>query len=151
MILQYYYFSFWMNLEDFTNFSNSMVDKEFPTKLIPTIFCVSNRLEVNEVNSERHLQIFFEEFLEGMSRVIDKLSPIPDGEAVEDWPLQARQDQHLSIKLLNAYPLILNNIKDEFKNIKEKFTIPSKDEYGLYTFDISSGFYLNIFPKNLHK
>lgn len=140
-----------MNLDDFSSLCGNIVDKEFPTKIIPIVFCISIKPQQNEVFSERHLQLFFEEFLEAYSRIVDRLSPIPDGEIPEDWPLNSRQEQHLSIKLLNTLPMMLGSLKEEFRPVKEKFTIPPKDDYGLYTFDINSGFYQNSYPKNLHK
>ena len=117
-----------MNLDDFTSLCSHIVDKDFPTKIIPTIFCVSVKLQVDEIHSERHLQLLFEEFIEAFSRVVDRASPIPEGEPAEDWPLSARQEQHLSIKLLNTFPLFIGLLKDEFKSLKDKFTIPQKDE-----------------------
>ena len=39
-------------------------------------------LQVNELNSDRHYNMNFYEFLEAFCRVIDKVSPVPEGELV---------------------------------------------------------------------
>lgn len=139
-----------MNLDDFTSLILGIVDNEFPTKTIPLTFGISVKLQTDEVNYERHLLLSFEEFLEAFSRIIDRLSPGPEGEE-DDWDYSSKQEQHLSQKLVNILPKILPCIKEDYKEVKYKFPTPPKDEYGLFSYDPNSVFYQNIFPKNLHK
>lgn len=139
-----------MVIDDFIAFANTVIDSEFPVKVLPNFYCNSIKLQIDEINSEKHLQMFFEEFIEGMCRVIDKLSPIPEADDPLDWSQQDKQDQHLSEKIVNILPKLTKIIKEEYKQIREKFVYPKKDDDGYYTYDLSSQFY-NIFPKGLHK
>jgi hypothetical protein len=70
----------WMWLDEFTQICLSIIDKEFPVREIPVCFNISMKLQTNEIDSERHYNMHFSEFLEAIARVIDKLSPIPPGE-----------------------------------------------------------------------
>lgn len=140
-----------MSNDDFSNLIFNVVDKEMSIKTTSQIFCVSVKLQQNEINSERHLQMGFEEFLEGFSRAVDKASPIPDGEDPSEWPTYLREEQHLSVKLFNIYPSILNSLKEDYRYLREKFAIPNKNESGLYVYDITNVFYASVFPKGLHK
>lgn len=138
-----------MGLDDFTSFTNTIIDYEFPVKNIPIIYCQSIKLQVDEVNSDKHLKMFFEEFVEAMARVVDRLSPFPENDDPIDWPAQLRQDQHLSEKLINVIPLFFKSLKDEYKNVRDKYTLPKKED-GYYQFDLANQFY-SIYPKGLHK
>lgn len=140
-----------MTNDEFSNIVFNVVDKEMSIKTTSHIFCVSVKLQQNEVYSERHLQMGFEEFLEAFSRAVDKASPIPDGEDLSEWPSHLREEQHLSVKLFNIYPSILGSLKDDYRYLREKFTIPNKNESGLYVYDITNVFYASVFPKGLHK
>jgi hypothetical protein len=69
-----------MNLDEFSNLMTMIVDTEFPMREIPICFNHSIKLQVNEVESDRHLKIFLSEFIEAVCRVVDKSSPIPPGD-----------------------------------------------------------------------
>lgn len=69
-----------MNLEEFTQLMSLFVYPDFPVRELPIIFNISMRLQVNELSNDRHYNMSFSEFLEAFSRVIDKASPIPEGE-----------------------------------------------------------------------
>ena len=140
-----------MTLEGFYDLCSRIVDSEFPTKTLSSIFAISIKTQTNEINYDRHLQMTFDEFLEAYARVVDKYSPIPEGENPSDWTPQTRHEQHLSTKLFNTYGLMINCLKEEFKQVKDKFIIPHTDENALYEFDINSPLYANVYPKNLHK
>lgn len=73
-----------MILEEFTNLMLNMVDKEFPVREIPISFNLSMRLQINEIDSDRHNNMSFIEFIEAYCRIIDKYSPIPPGESLVD-------------------------------------------------------------------
>ncbi len=66
----------------------------------------------------------------------------------DDWNLQRRQEQTLAKKLSNIASLIPKNIiSAEFKLIKEKLQLPTKEgESGLYTWETNSPFYTNLNP-----
>jgi hypothetical protein len=66
-----------MQLENFNDLVLRTVDTEsFPVREIPLIFNMSMRLQVDEVNSERHYRMQFYEFLEALCRVLDKAYPV---------------------------------------------------------------------------
>ena len=81
-----------MGLDDFTN---TIIDYEFPVKNIPIIYCQSIKLQLDEINSDKHLKMFFEEFVEAMARVVDRLSPFPENDDPIDWPVQIRQEDQV--------------------------------------------------------
>lgn len=69
-----------MILDEFASLIVNIVDKDFPVREAPISFNMSMKLQVNEIDSERHNNMLFPEFLEALSRIIDKASPIPVGE-----------------------------------------------------------------------
>lgn len=71
-----------MILEEFHQLMALFVYDDFPVRELPVIFNNSMRLQVSELTSERHYNMNFYEFLEAFSRVIDKASPIPEGESL---------------------------------------------------------------------
>lgn len=137
-------------MDDFTNLCSIVIDSKYSIKTLPMTYAVSIKLQIDEINSDRHLQMYFDEFIEAICRVLDKLSPIPLEDDPEDWSQTSRQDQHLSQKLVNIMPIFHKNLKDDHKMIRDKFVLPKKDEGGYYTFDLASQFYAN-YPKGLHK
>jgi hypothetical protein len=53
-----------------------------------------------------------------------------------------REEQHLSQKLANIIHLVIKLITNtDYKQVKEKFPLPLKDDYGLYTWDPNGIFY----------
>ena len=111
-----------MNLNEFDNFISSFVDEEFNTKENNLIFNQCIKLKENEIFNDNYLKMHFPEFLEGLCRVIDKLSPIPKDEKIEDWDFERRFNQTLienifsilyesSIKLLQ---LFINSVNKSF-------------------------------------
>lgn len=69
-----------MVLEEFTALMNLFIDNDFPVRELPILFINSMRLQVDEIDSDRHYNMQFHEFLEAFCRVIDKASPVPPGE-----------------------------------------------------------------------
>lgn len=66
-----------MTLENFNELVLRLVDTEsFPVREIPLLFNMSMKLQVDEVNSERHYRMQIYEFFEAMCRVLDKAYPI---------------------------------------------------------------------------
>ena len=134
-------------LEDFIYIITNLMDNEFPVKEIPTIFILSIRLQVNEINSDRFYSMNFPEFLEGFARFADKMSPIPAGQNKSDWNSEKRAQQDLYVKIESLIPSMMKLIKKDFKLVKEKFVMPVRDEEtGLLMYDINSEFYVNIHP-----
>jgi len=142
-----------MSLEEFTVFVYSIADKNFPKGDIPLYFNLSITNQVNEIDSGRHYKMEFKEFIEAMCRVVDKLSPHPPNDNLEDWPIPKRQDQHLAAKLENLINVFLNGItNNDYKFIKDRMPLPKKDEESeLYKYDSVSSFYYILLPKTTSK
>ena len=138
----------WMWLEEFTNVCNALMDSDFPVKEIPTIYSLSMRLQVDEINKDNHINMRFYEFLEAFSRFVDRLSPIPPGENKLDWSMQQRIEQHLSAKLENIIPSMMKLIKHpDLRAVKDKFQLPQRDEEtGLLVIDYSNPYYGKLIP-----
>lgn len=68
-----------MELKEFNDLVLSFVDSDFPQRDIPLIFNQSIRLQINEIDSDRHYKMQFYEFLEAFCRAVDKASPPPLG------------------------------------------------------------------------
>ena len=140
----------WMDLDEFNALIQNIVDiNEYPIRDNPFIFNQSIKLQINEIYSDKHLNMMLPEFLEALSRTIDRASPIPPGENKEDWPLEKRQSQLLINKLENVLPILIKLIKDsEYKNLKERFPMPLKDlATGLYIPNYENSFYVGYVIK----
>ena len=140
----------YMDLDEFNSLIQNIVDiDEYPIRDNPFIFSQSIKLQINEIYTEKHLNMMFPEFLEALSRTIDKASPYPPNENKDDWPFEKRKAQPLINKLENVLPLLIRLINNnDFKNLKEKFPIPSKDLLtGLYNPNYENPFYLGYVIK----
>ena len=140
----------WMLLDEFNNFVQSIVDiNEYPIRDNPYIFNQSINLQVNEIYTDKHVNMFLPEFLEALCRTVDKASPIPPGEAKEEWPLEKRQAQPLVKKLENILPVLIKLITHpDLKVLREKFPMPQKDLVtGLYVPNYDSPFYKDYYIK----
>ena len=134
----------WMTLDEFNNLVQSIVDvNEYPIRENPYIFNMSINLQINEIYTDKHLNMLLPEFLEAISRAIDKASPYPFGENKEDWPMEKRQSQHLVEKLENVLPVLMKLITHpDYKILRDKFPTPTKDlSTGLYVPDFENQFY----------
>lgn len=74
-----------MILEEFTNLMNLFIENDFPVREIPIMFIFSMRLQTSEINSDRHYNMLFPEFLEAFGRVIDRSCPIPPNEKIVNY------------------------------------------------------------------
>ena len=140
----------WMVLDEFNSLIPNIVDiDEYSIRDNPFIFCQSIKLQVNEIYTDKHLNMMLPEFLEALSRTIDKASPFPPNESKEDWPMEKRKAQPLIKKLENVLPILIKLITNpEFKNVKEKFPMPLKDLVtGLYIPNYDNPFYLGYVIK----
>ena len=141
----------WMVYDEYNSFVTSFVDtNEYPVRDNPLLFNISLRLQVSEIIGDKHINMFFPEFLEAMCRAVDKASPAPPGEKVEDWPMQKRVDQLLIRKLENIINSIIHTINHpDFKNVKEKFPSPIKDpSTDLYIIDSENNNFYQNYPIN---
>ena len=122
-------YSVWMNLDEYNAFINSFVDQnEYPIRDNPYYFNISLQLQINEINGERHLNMYFPEFLEAMCRAIDKASPIPQCALPDEWTFTKRAAQPLVNKLENIMPILIQRITHpEYVLMKAKFIFPKKD------------------------
>jgi hypothetical protein len=132
-----------MNLNEFDNFISSFVDEEFNTKENNLIFNQCIKLKENEIFNSEYLKMYFPEFLEGLCRVVDKLSPIPKDEKIEDWDFERRFNQTLIEKLENIFFILVKNIRHkDFKIMKEKFPTLVRDQFtDLYIIDYENNFF----------
>ena len=136
-----------ISLDEFTNIVNQLIDSEFPIKEIPTIFNLSMRLQENEIDFDRHYNMIFPEFLEAFCRFADKLSPYPLNEDKSNWNMERRSKQDLYIKIQNLIPSVFSLISSKYKNIREKFIMPVKDEEtGLLFYDMTNELYFGLHP-----
>ena len=134
----------WMVLDEFNSLIQSFTDiNEYPIRDIPYIFNQALTLQINEIYTEKHLNMLLPEFLEALCRAIDKASPIPIDESKEDWPMERRQKQPLINKLENILPILIKLITHpDYKFLKEKFPMPLKDLItGLYIPNYDSPYY----------
>ena len=140
----------WMVLDEFNNFIQSIVDiNEYPIRDNPYIFNLSINLQVNEIYTDKHINMFLPEFLEALCRAVDKASPYPIGDSASDWPMEKRQAQPLVKKLENILPTLIKLITHpDLKLLREKFPMPPKDLVtGLYTPNYESPFYKDYIIK----
>ena len=86
------------------------MDSDFPVKELPILFSLSLRLTTNEIDSDKHYNMVFPEFLEAICRFIDKLSPIPPGEDPTKWDMKRRQEQPLVNKIETIIPQLMRLI-----------------------------------------
>ena len=140
----------WMVLDEYNSLVQSFVDiDEYPIRDNPLYFNYSIRLQVNEINGDKHINMFFPEFLEALCRAVDKASPIPPDEQPEDWPKEKRIAQPLINKLENVIGRLIKLITHpDYKYLKEKFPMPQKDlATGLYIINYDSPFYQGFIIK----
>ena len=134
----------WMVLDEFNSLIQSFIDiNEYPIRDNPYIFNQALTLQVNEIYTEKHLNMLLPEFLEALCRAIDKASPMPLDENKEDWPFSRRQAQPLINKLENILPVLIQLITHpDYKYLREKFPMPLKDiATGLYAPNFDSPYY----------
>ena len=146
----------WMVLDEFNTLIQTIVDiNEYPIRDNPYIFNQAIQLQINEIYTDKHVNMFLPEFLEALCRAIDKASPMPPGENKEEWPMARRQAQTLLQKLENILPSLIKLIRHpDLKTLREKFPIPSKDLVtGLYVPNFENPFYQGyiIKPENRKK
>ena len=140
----------WMVLDEYNSLVQSFVDiDEYPIRDNPLYFNYSIRLQVNEINGDKHINMFFPEFLEALCRAVDKASPIPPDEQPEDWPKEKRAAQPLVNKLENVIGRLIKLITHpDYKYLREKFPMPQKDlATGLYIVNYDSPFYQGFIIK----
>ena len=134
----------WMVFDEFNALIQSFIDiNEYPIRDNPYIFNQSLAIQINEIYTDKHLNMLLPEFLEALCRAVDKASPIPPGENKDEWPHSRRQAQPLINKLENILPTLIKLITHpELKNLREKFPMPLKDlTTGLYVPNLESPFY----------
>ena len=144
----------WMLLDEFNTLVQNIIDvNEYPLRDNPYIFNMSMNLQVNEIYTDKHLNMLLPEFLEAICRVIDKYSPWPLSESKEEWPMDRRHAQPLVNKLENILPLLMKLITHpDYKVLRDKFPTPPKDiSTGLYNPNYDSPFYQGYIIKTTAK
>jgi len=69
-----------MILEEYQNLLSNIVDKDFPIREAPLHFNYAMKLQISELFSDRHYCMLFPEFIEALSRSVDRWSPAPPNE-----------------------------------------------------------------------
>ena len=133
-----------MTGDEFNNLVQNFINiNEFLIREIPFIFNQAINLQINEIYTDKHINMYFPEFIEALCRVVDRDSPGPIEENSEVWTLEKRRQQSLVCKLGNlkyVFIKLINNL--EFKSLKDKFIIPNKDlSSGLYIIDYDNPFF----------
>jgi hypothetical protein len=134
----------WMVCDEFNNLVQSFVDvNEYPVRDNPLIFNYAIRLQVNEIYTDKHLNMYLPEFLEALCRAVDKASPYPPGDSPDDWPKEKRAAQPLVNKLENIIGKLIKLITHpDYKILKEKFPTPEKEiGTGIYKPNYDNPFY----------
>jgi len=134
----------WMVCDEFNNLVQSFVDvNEYPVRDNPLIFNYAIRLQVNEIYTDKHLNMYLPEFLEALCRAVDKASPYPPGDSPDDWPKEKRAAQPLVNKLENVIGKLIKLITHpDYKVLKEKFPTPEKEiGTGIYKPNYENPFY----------
>ena len=144
--------SFWMQLDNFTILCNMLMDSDFPVKEIPILFSLSMRLQTNEIDSDKHYNMTLPEFLEAFCRFVDRLSPIPYGEDSSKWDMKRRQAQPLDVKIETMIPQIIKLINGPKKYVKDKFTMPLRDEdSGFLIINYDNPLYEGLLPPKVKR
>ena len=119
----------WMYVDEFNTFINNLVDiNDYPIRENSLVFAQAIPLQINEIYTDRHLNMFLPEFLEALCRAVDKASPIPPADSPDDWPKEKRASQPLINKLENIMPTLIKMITHpDYKTLKEKFPLPVKN------------------------
>lgn len=133
-----------MLFDEYNSLVTSFVNiDEYPIRDNPLLFNQSIRLQMNEIFTDKHVNMFFPEFLEALCRAIDKASPFPPDESSEDWPREKRQEQPLINKLENTIGSLIKLITHpDYKMLKDKFPMPVKDiATGLYVINYDNPYY----------
>ena len=143
-----------MNLDEYNAFINSFVDQnEYPIRDNPYYFNISLQLQINEINSERHLNMYFPEFHDAMCRAIDRASPVPQRDSSNnEWSYIKRTEQPLISKLENIIPILIRRITHpDYAVMKTKFVLPKKDpSTELYILDCEANPFYASYPVLLH-
>ena len=71
-------------MDDFIGLMERMVDKDFVVRDLPVFYNLSMRTQVNEIDNDKHMMMYFIEFLEAFSRIVDELSPAPEDDKVSN-------------------------------------------------------------------
>ncbi len=111
-----------MSLQDFTRLWNDLdlYDIYFSERELPTIYNLSMMTNIDEINSDKHLEMKFVEFLEAFSRIAEIYSPLPLDEDVEDWTENDRMRQSLPDKIGNFTDLLVELENHKKIEIAEK-------------------------------
>ncbi len=115
-----------MSIQEFISMLSEagLITDTFTDRDAAISFNLAKITEIDEINYDKHMKLYFLEFLEALSRCADIMSLPPQNSHEEEWPMESRKDQALAQKLENLLPLLLKICKKEFI---EKYKFPSKD------------------------
>ena len=109
-----------MNVSEFENFAYSLplVNDIFVQRDAAICFNLAMMTQINEIDSDRHLNSTFIEFLEAFCRCAEKASfppprppPTPGSEEQEipEMPIEQRKKQPMHVKIENTLPYLIKN------------------------------------------
>ncbi|CAK83556.1 unnamed protein product (macronuclear) [Paramecium tetraurelia] len=101
----------WVSIKEFREFCKLYTNDILSEKQVTVIFNYSMQTQADEVTQDRFLRMTFNEFLEALGRVAEKISPAPIGEDAQIWPVMARQTLPLHIKLESLLTFIFLKLR----------------------------------------
>ncbi|CAD8181810.1 unnamed protein product [Paramecium pentaurelia] len=101
----------WISIKEFREFCKLYTNDVLSEKQVTVIYNYSMQTQTDEVTQDRFLRMTFNEFLEALGRVSEKISPAPIGEDAQIWPILARQTLPLHIKLESLLTFIFLKLK----------------------------------------
>jgi len=105
------------------------INDVFTERDVAVSYNLAKMTEIDEVNYDKHMKLYFIEFLEATARCADIMSLPPPKSHEEEWPIELRKDQILAQKMENMLPSLLKICKKEFI---ERYKFPVRDpETGL--------------------
>jgi hypothetical protein len=126
----------YMSIQEFVTLMNeaNFINEVFTERDVVVSFNLAKQTEIDEINNDKHMKLYFVEFLEAMARCADILSLAPN-KTDEEMPQEFRKDQPLARKLENMLPALLKICK---KGFIERYKFPTRDpETGLFTISLS--------------
>ena len=115
-----------MSIQEFITMLSeaNLITDTFTDRDAAISFNLAKMTEIDEINYDKHMKLYFLEFLEALSRCADIMSLPPPNSHEEEWPMESRKEQTLAQKLENLLPILLKICKKEFI---EKYKFPSRD------------------------
>ena len=123
-----------MSLDEFTQMINDgrVVDENFGARDIGIMYNLSMYTQVDEIEDDRHMKMYLDEFMDALGRVADRLSLSSPYDEIKLEP-DEQAKQPTCIKLKNLIEILLKNtMRKDFIEFAEKkllgVTFADKDD-----------------------